>query len=145
MYAGVPIAMPSCGQRPRSARRRLRARRCALAMPKSVTTADAAGEQDVVGLDVAVDDAAFVRVGERFRDVAEDARPLRRSAARRLGRARAQRFALDEGHRVVRESVDLAGDEDRDDVRMLEARGELDLALEAVDVDAGGEFRAGAP
>ena len=47
----------------------------ARAMPKSVTIG-AAGvgvEQDVVGLDVAVDDAALVRVGERVGDLAQDA------------------------------------------------------------------------
>ena len=44
----------------------------ALATPKSVTTADAAGEQHVVRLDVAVHDAARVRVGQRARHVAQD-------------------------------------------------------------------------
>ena len=39
----------------------------------------APGEEDVVRLDVAVHDAALVRVGERARDVAQDARPPRRS------------------------------------------------------------------
>ena len=41
----------------------------------------AAREEDVVRLDVAMDDAALVRVGERARDVAQDRRPLRRRAA----------------------------------------------------------------
>ena len=47
-------------------------------MPKSVTigAAGAGVEQDVVGLDVAVHDAALVRVGERVGDVAQDAARL---------------------------------------------------------------------
>ena len=58
-------------------------------MPKSVTVADAAGEQHVVRLDVAMDDAALVRVGERLRDVAQNADRLgdRQRAARRAARA----------------------------------------------------------
>jgi hypothetical protein len=42
-------------------------------MPKSVTTADVPEMRNVVGLYVAMHDAVFVRVRERFRDVAEDA------------------------------------------------------------------------
>ena len=43
---------------------------------------------------------------------------------------RAERFALDERHRVEREPVRLAGGEHRDDVRLLEAGDRSDLALE---------------
>ena len=57
----------------RAVRRPVRAALIAFAMPKSVTTARAAGEQHVVRLDVAVHDAVLVRVGERARHVAQDA------------------------------------------------------------------------
>jgi hypothetical protein len=52
---------------------------------------------------------------------------------------RAHRLSLDVGHRVPQRSVGLAGGEQRDDVRMLQPRRELDLAPEALAVDAGGE------
>ena len=52
----------------------------------------AAGEQDVVRLDVAMHDAALVRVGERARDVLEDRDRLRAPGARpRVAMPRAQR------------------------------------------------------
>ena len=82
MYAGVPIDVPICVS-VAARRRRCATALIAFAMPKSVTVADAAGEQHVVRLDVAVHDAALVRVGERLRDVAQDADRLGRSAARR--------------------------------------------------------------
>src|SRR5689334_12529731 len=44
----------------------------------------------------------------------------------------AQRLALDEGHRIVWESICLTRAQNRDDVRMLELRGDHDLALEAL-------------
>src|SRR4029079_4928891 len=50
---------------------------------------------------------------------------------------RTERLATDEGHHVVRQPVGCAGAQDRHDVRMLQPREELYLALEAVDVDAG--------
>src|SRR5213082_3004931 len=53
----------------------------------------------------------------------------------------AKRFALDERHRVVEQLVaGLARAEHGDDARMMQTAGDLDLALEAVDVDAGGEI-----
>ena len=92
----------------------------------------AAGDEDVVRLDVAVHDAVLVRVGERLGDVAENAD---RRANRQRSRLKhlAQRRALDEGHGIVGKAVRLARREHGDDVRMLEPRGELDLALESRD------------
>ena len=95
-----------------------------------------AGEQDVVRLDVAVHDAVVVGVGERARDVAQDAHDLG-DGQRPAGQPRAQAFALDERHGVVGETVDHAGREDRHDVRLLERGGDPDFALEA----AGGHRR----
>src|SRR5262249_28831148 len=50
--------------------------------------------------------------------------------------ARSERFAFDEGHRVKRNAVRLAGGEHRNDVRVLELGRQQDLAIEALDVHA---------
>ena len=54
----------------------------------------------------------------------------------------AQRFAVDERHRVSTGSPSISPtDEQRHDVRVLEPRRERDLALESRDRDAAGELR----
>ncbi len=52
----------------------------------------------------------------------------------------AQRLALDEGHDVEQVAVGLARVEERQDVRVLEIGGELDLGQEALGADHGGEL-----
>ncbi len=52
-------------------------------------------EQDIVGLDVAMDDALRMRVGERPGDVAQDARCLRRRQWAAPPHTVGERFALD--------------------------------------------------
>jgi len=52
---------------------------------------------------------------------------------------RAQRLALDQRHGVVQQLASLAGGEERDDVGVLERRGQVDLAAEAVQAQAGRE------
>ena len=94
-----------------------------------------AGEEDVVGFDVAMHDAARVRVGERVGDILEDAHGVAHGQLALAGETRAQRLALDERHRVVEDVAFAARREQRHDVRMLQRRGELDLAVEAVDAD----------
>ena len=80
----MPIDVPTCVSVPRVARILRRARRRERLRDAEVGDhGGAAGEQDVVRLDVAVHDAALVRVGERLRDFAQDARSLPRSAADR--------------------------------------------------------------
>jgi hypothetical protein len=93
-----------------------------------------ARDEHVVRLDVAMHDAARVRVRERIHHIAQHAH---RIAHRHLALARelrAQRLALDERHRIVEEIAGLAGREHRHDVRMLERCRELDLAAKALDV-----------
>ena len=115
MYAGVPIDVPTSVIVP--VRDVLWVRfavsrdaEIALATPKSVTVADAGREQNVVRLDVAMDDAAAVRVDERARDVLEDAHRFAHGE-RAARQSRAQRLALDERH-----------DEERQRRRALAAR-----------------------
>lgn len=59
--------------------------------------------------------------------------------------ARAERFPFHEGHRVEEKGpsarVDLSGVEDREDVGMLQAGREPDLALESLGADREGDFR----
>jgi hypothetical protein len=89
-------------------------------------------EQDVGRLDVAVHEPARVRGVQRRGDLGDD-----RGGA--LGRQpalgahdRPQVGPVDVAHDDVEDPVLLAGREDRDDVRMLDRRGGLGLAHEAV-------------
>jgi hypothetical protein len=52
-----------------------------------------------------------------------------------------ERLARHEGHAVVVEPVGLAGIEQRQDVRVLQLRGDFDLAEEPVAAQGGGDFR----
>ncbi len=50
-----------------------------------------------------------------------------------------ERFALDEGHDIEEEAVDRARVEEPEDVRVLQLGGQLDLALEPLTADGGGQ------
>ena len=56
------------------------------------------------------------------------------------GQAAAEGLALDERHDVVEEAVGLAGVDQPQDVRMLQAGGDLDLGEEAVAADDGAQL-----
>jgi hypothetical protein len=97
-----------------------------------------AREQDVSGLDVAMDDAVLVRVRERVGDVARD---RDRVGNRQLLLARdalAQRLALHEGEHMIEQAARFARVEQREDVRMLERGLDAQLAEEPV-----GPYRCG--
>jgi hypothetical protein len=99
-------------------------------------------EQDVVGLDVAVHDAARVRVGERVGHVGEDAADDGHRRARLPGEPRAEALAVDERHREEGDAGALVHREDRHHVRVRETGGRLGLAQEAgAHVGAEGEVR----
>jgi len=53
----------------------------------------------------------------------------------------AQRLSFDARHRIIKQIVFRAGKEERHDVRMLQSRGQLDLAAEATDVESGTQLR----
>ena len=86
MYCGVPSDSPVCVMRAPPALM------TASAMPKSATTGCAVLEQNVLGLEIAMNDAVRVRVVERARDRRSRCEPLRRPAA--ASRDRAVRAAI---------------------------------------------------
>ena len=91
----------------------------------------AALQQDVLGLDVAMDDAEGMRGAE---GVGHFARNQQRGLDGQLLLAlqsRAQRFASDERHHVIQQPVGGTTIEQRQNVRVLQARGGLDLAQKA--------------
>ena len=120
--AATPTVKPSCVSRESAAAvpPAATARRDAeIGDHRRITT-----HQHIVRLDVAMNDAVFVRVGTGARDVEQDATASRE----RQGAARFQPGASDSpstnGMIQVRHVVDRARCEDRNDVRMLERGGE---------------------
>src|SRR4029079_15262942 len=99
------------------------------------------GEKNVLRFDIAVRHSARVRVLEGVGDVAQEANRLADRQLPGAGKARTERFTLDEGHCVEQQPLAGAGGENRNDVRMLEPGGELDLAAESLDVDSRAEVR----
>jgi hypothetical protein len=99
----------------------------------------ARGEEDVVGLDVAMDDVPGVRVRERAGDVTQQAHRL---ADRDLALADPvpQRVAVHVGHREPRDPLHLARGQHRHHVRVLELRGEHHLAAEPLHREASQEL-----
>ena len=89
-----------------------------------------ARQHDVLRLDVAMDDVVFVRVRERFGHFAGDLECIVDGQLRLTVQPVAEGFAFDVRHHVVQHPARVAGIVDREDVGMLEAGGELDLAQE---------------
>ncbi len=87
--------------------------------------------QDVARLDVSVDEPQFVRRVECARDLLDDRHDDVRRQRPAVSHACSQVAAGDVAHRDVQQLLNLAGVEDRDHVRMLEAGGDLRLAQEA--------------
>ena len=131
MYCGVPTTIPlsvSC-----SALAACSAR----AMPKSATTAWPAGQHDVLGLDVPMDDPVLVGVLQGAADFAGD---LERGVERKLLFPREplpEGLALGERHDVVQQAAGLPRVIQRENVGVLECRGDLDLAEEPLAAEDG--------
>ncbi len=90
-------------------------------------------EHDVVRLDVAVDDAAAVGVGECTADVDENLANLRRGECPAPGEHAGERLAAQELHDEVDHPPALADAVDGDDAGVLELGGGAGFALEALD------------
>jgi hypothetical protein len=87
------------------------------------------GDQDVFGLDVAVQDAGAVRGGEAVGDACEQLERVAPVALRGVNPI-LERSAVDELRDEILTIVELAGVVDGDDVRMVQRRGRLRFALE---------------
>jgi hypothetical protein len=101
----------------------------------------AGGEQHVVRLDVAMQDAIRVCKGERARDFAEEAHGVAYRNCLSLLQPLAQGLALNVRHREKRQPCRFSRGEERDDVRVLQARGDGNLATEAIHRDMPGSLR----
>ena len=89
-------------------------------------------DQHVARLDVAVHETARVCGVERRCDLSDQRDRPRRLEAPVAAEHRAQIAPVDEAHRDVDVPVGLAGGIDRDHVRMVDARGQLRFAQDAV-------------
>ena len=89
-------------------------------------------DENVIGLDVSMDDAATVRVPEGKGDVAENSRQQRRSDRPARPQPFAERLPAHEGHHEVRNAIRLAHSVDGHDVRVRERRRRAGLAQESV-------------
>jgi hypothetical protein len=76
-------------------------------------------QQNIFGLDVAVDHAVAVRVVDRTRHLARDAHRIDDRELALTVEARPQRLAGNERHCIVEQSVGIAAVEERKNVRML--------------------------
>ncbi len=81
-----------------------------------------------------------MRVVERVGDLRGDPHRLLHAELLLAVERRAERLALDEGHHIVEEPVGGAAVEEREDVRMLQRGGGLDLDHEPVGTEDGGEL-----
>jgi len=89
-------------------------------------------EQDVLGLDVAVDDVVLVGVAQGIGHLAGD---LERVGKRKLPlplESVAEGFPLHVGHYVIQEARGRARVVQRQDVRVAQLRRDLDLAQESL-------------
>ena len=99
-------------------------------------------QQDVLGLDVAVNDAVPVGVIERPGHLGGNPHRLGNRQLLLALEPLAQRLPRHERHRVPEQPVHLAGVDQAEDVRVLEVGGDLDLLEEPLGTDDGGEFRS---
>ena len=89
-------------------------------------------EEDVLGLDVAVDDVVRMRVREGVGDLAREADRLIDGELALALDPPAQRLARNVGHHIVERAFELSRIVEREDVRMLQAREQCDLATETL-------------
>ncbi len=90
-------------------------------------------EHDVVGLDIAVDDAPLVGVSQRAPHVAEQLPDLSRLKLLPLGKHPRQRTAAQQLHHEIDDAAALSDAIDLDDVGVLETGGSPGFAGESLD------------
>ena len=92
-------------------------------------------QQDVVRLDVAMNDAGGVRVGQHIRHFSKNSNGVGNGQRPLTTKPAAERLAIDERHHVERQAVGGAGIKERQNVRVPKMRGRPDLGDEAVYAD----------
>ncbi len=97
------------------------------------------GEHHVLGLDIAMNDALRMRIAQRVGDFERDPNRVLHGQLLLPVQPVAHGLAVDERHDIVQQIFRVPGVEEAEDIRMLQARGELDLPFEALGADRGGE------
>jgi hypothetical protein len=100
----------------------------------------ATGEQDVLGLDIAVDHAVPMGHGQRLGDFPQESYGFGNRKLTGAGEPFPERLALHVRHDVVEKSVSLSRVEQAEDVRVLEPGGDFDLAGETLEPHRGGKI-----
>ena len=129
----------ACRARVRFASRAPPAFVTASAMPKSATIGSPACSRMFSGLRSRWITPRAMRVVERVGDAAADAHGLVDRQLLFAVEPCAQGLALDERHHIVQQPIRFTRVEQRQRLRMLEVRGDLDLAQEALDAEHGAE------
>jgi hypothetical protein len=97
-------------------------------------------EQDVLGLDIAMDNPMSVGIPKRCRDISGDPQGSPHWQLLLPHETLAKGVAVDKGHRVPELARALSRIEDRQDVRVLQTRGNEDFLEEAGRADGGGQL-----
>lgn len=99
-------------------------------------------EEDVTGLDVAVDESRRVSAGERIGDLAGDVQRIRQRQLAFLVQPLGHRHAVDERHYIIWEPIYRAGVEHWHDVGVLKPRRDPNLAHEPFAAEDGRKLPA---
>ncbi len=92
-------------------------------------------QEDILRLDVAMHDAAPVCVFQCARDLGDDSDCVVNRQLRSGVEQLTQRLSIHGGHDVEKHAIDVARVEQRDDVRMVQFRGEMNLSEKAFGTD----------
>src|SRR5688500_13011430 len=98
-------------------------------------------QQDIVGLDIAMDDAATVCIAQCVGDLAYDPEGIVNRKLFLAVEAVTQRLALDVWHYIVEQPFRFTGIEQREDVRMIQLRRDRNLAEKSFGTQGRGEVR----
>ncbi len=99
------------------------------------------GDQDVGRLDVAVDEASLVGIGQRLGHLAPEAKGLAHRELLLAGKTRRKRLALDYRHHVVEDPLRRARIVHGEDVGVAQLGSDLHLAQEPLGAEGLGQLR----